>query len=110
MPVWIDPDLTNRDPRTPQTVRTTVVTVGTSAVQLVPIPLTGRRGLVIQFDEANTADVYIGSLATTADSAFTGGLVFHPGAIWEVPQHLSNVAFIAISTAASQKIRVLESA
>lgn len=108
MPVWIDPDLTNRDPRTPSTIRTTVTTVGTSAIQLVPIPLTGRRGLVLQFDEGNTADIYIGSLSTTADATSTGGLVFHPGAFWEVPPHLCNVTFIAISTAASQKLRVLE--
>lgn len=85
----------------------TVTTVGVTAVVIVTAPLAGRYGLVLQSDKANTASIYLGGSAVTADSTATGGLELLPGESqpWGLP---AAATLYAIAGAASQKLRVVE--
>jgi len=83
----------------------TVVSVGTSAAVLPT--QSGRRSVIIQADPANTAYIYIGGSAVTADNAASGGLMLAAGA--SLPMAATEaVGLYARSTAAGQRVRVLE--
>jgi len=84
----------------------TVVTVGVTAVPLPANPLTGRRSVLVQADAANTADIYLGGSAVTADAAATGGVILKAG--HSVALDLGSAQIYARSTLAAQVVRVLE--
>jgi hypothetical protein len=89
------------------TILATVVTVGTSAVTLPASALSGRRSVTIQSDPTNTAYIYIGSSAVTADAASTGGFMLAPGQSLPIDLAAGLVVY-GRSTSASQAVRVLE--
>lgn len=85
----------------------TAVTVGTSAVTLPASALTARRAILIQSDPTNTAYIYIGGSAVTADAASTGGFMLGPGQSFSLSLAVGLVVY-GRSTSASQIVRVIE--
>ena len=85
----------------------TVVTVGTTAVTLPASALSGRRAVLIQSDPTNTAYIYIGGSAVTADGASTGGFILGPGQSFSLSL-ASGLVVYGRSTSASQVVRVVE--
>ena len=61
-------------------IKTTVVSVTTSATKLPTTPLIGRE--YIQIQNVGTSTVYIGSSSVTANTASTGGFQLLPYATW----------------------------
>lgn len=88
-------------------VLATVVSVGTSAVPLPASALSNRRTIIVQADSANTASIYIGGSAVTADAASTGGLVLDKGESLALDAASGDIVY-AIGGASSQKVRCLE--
>lgn len=88
-------------------VLATVVTVGTTAVTLPASALTGRRTLLVQSDPTNTAYIYLGGSAVTADGASTGGFMLAPGQSLAISVGATPVVY-GRSTSASQVVRVFE--
>ncbi len=70
---------------------------------------TDRKYVLLQTDPANTADLYFGGPQVTADATTRGGILVHPDGFLELALGESATLYV-ISTAASQKLRVLESA
>lgn len=62
-------------------IKTTVVSVGTTATALPSTPIVGRKYLRVQ--NIGTATVYIGASTVTADTAATGGIQITPYSVWE---------------------------
>lgn len=62
-------------------IKTTVVSVGTTATALPATPVVGRKYIRVQ--NIGTATVYIGASTVTADTAATGGIQITPYSVWE---------------------------
>jgi hypothetical protein len=85
----------------------TVVTVGVAAVVLPATPLANRKSMLVQAAQDNTAVIYIGGSTVTADQAATGGIQLNPGQSMPIDTTATAIPY-AISTAAAQKLIVLE--
>ena len=78
--------------------------VGGTAVQLTNLAFQLDRGLLVKADAANSAPVWIGRKAVTADShSDTGGMPVEPGEALVLPVDDPSKVF-AISTAADQDL------
>ncbi len=109
MPVWDDPSVTRTTKPMTGMPYTTVTTVGTTPVLIVPQNIENRRYVLIQVDETSTVDVYFGGFNVTAAATGRGGIQVHPGGLIWLPLG-SAATWYAVSSLASQLIRVLESA
>lgn len=88
-------------------VRSTVVTVGTTAVPIPAAALANRKALLLQAAPDNAAIIYVGGSAVTADEAATGGIQLVAGA--SMPADLGVTAIVyGRSTQAGQKLIVFE--
>ncbi len=88
---------------------TTVTTVGTTPVLIVPENIENRRYVLIQVDETSTVDIYFGGFNVTTAASGRGGIQVHPGGFLPLPLG-SGATWYAVSSIASQLIRVVESA
>lgn len=87
-------------------VRTGVVTVGVTPTPLPAIMLPNRRNLSVQAPATNTATIYLGGGAVTADQAATGGLQLPAGATFG--DSLGGAVLYGIVAAGTQPIIVYE--
>lgn len=88
------------------TTKSTVVTVGTTAAALPATPLANRRTILVQSDSANTANIFLGGSGVTSGTGTTAGIVLKAGE--SMTLDASTALVYAISTTASQLVRVLE--
>jgi hypothetical protein len=89
------------------TLKASVETVGTSAVELASTPLTGRKNIIVQ--NLGSSDIYVAEDNTVTTTGATGGLLVSKKSNLELKA--SAVANIwAISGSAGNDIRILEMA
>ena len=78
------------------TIKTQVVSVGTTATKLPATPLVGRKYIRVQ--NIGSSTLYIGGAAVSADSTSTGGIQLFPYSVWEESyDHTVNVYGIVAS-------------
>jgi hypothetical protein len=86
--------------------RSTVVTVGTSAVPLPATPLVNRKAVLVQVPSDGGGTVWVGGSGVTADETVTGGAQIIPGD--RLAADIGSGILEGISDGAGRKVIVLE--